>query len=310
MSPLWRRGRAFTLVELLVVITIIGILIALLLPAVQAAREASRRSQCTNHLKQIGLAMHNYAQSRTVLPYASGGCCNLRGGTWAAFLLPQLEQEAAYNRFDFRLQMTVAPNTTAAQALVPAYVCPSDPASTFPVRSDRYAAHDPNPSLALWYPVSMGPTHNDACWYCDQPKAAQTSPDTYCCCGWNFGTPLGTSASCGVFGRQTTAVRLGPDIADGTSNTLMAGETLPAECTFMVAFGDNFNVSGTNVPLNNPFNNNTGDWQRSCGYKSKHPGGANFLLCDGSVRFLNQTIDYRLYNALGTRAGGEACSLP
>jgi len=290
----------------LVVIAIIGILIALLLPAVQAAREAARRSQCTNNLKQIGLALHNYADACRVLPYGTGGCCGLSGGVWASFILPYLEQQPLYSRFDFRLQMTVAPNNTVVQTVVPGYICPSDPAGSNPIMTDRWICPT---SMALWYPASMGPTHMDACFYCDQPKNAQNDPDTYCCCGWNFGTPGGTGASCGVFARRVTALKI-DDVKDGTSNTIMVGESLPAECRFFTAFCDNFPLSGTTVPLNNPFNGNSFDWQRSCGYKSRHPGGANFLLCDASVRFFAQTIDYRLYNGLGTRDGRETCSPP
>jgi prepilin-type N-terminal cleavage/methylation domain-containing protein/prepilin-type processing-associated H-X9-DG protein len=306
MDESLRSRRAFTLVELLVVIAIIGILIALLLPAVQAAREAARRSQCTNNLKQIGLALHNYHDSRNVLPYGTGGCCNLRGGVWASFILPYMEQGPLYDQFDFTLQMTVAPNSTLVQTVIPAYICPSDPEGSTPVKTDRWICPT---AMAMWYPASMGPTHMDSCSYCDQPKAAQTDPDTYCCCGWNFGTPGGTSSSCGVFGRQVTAIKLS-HIKDGTSNTIMAGESLPGECRFFTAYCDNFPLSGTTVPLNNPYNGNSFDWQHSCGYKSRHPGGANFLLCDGSVHFFSETIDYKLYNALGTRDKGEPCSPP
>src|SRR5688572_16961948 len=111
----WKRApRAFTLVELLVVIAIIGILVALLLPAVQAAREAARRMQCGNNLKQIGLASHNYHGAHDVLPFgASGIQSNTPGGTWGAFLLPHMEQTTAYDLFDFKLPMNHANNAVA-----------------------------------------------------------------------------------------------------------------------------------------------------------------------------------------------------
>jgi len=294
----------------LVVIAIIGILIALLLPAVQAAREAARRSQCTNNLKQIGLALHNYADARRVLPYAAPGCCNLPGGTWTTFILPQLEQQAVYNSLNFGLQMTVAPNSTVAAATnLSVFVCPSDPGASQPIMSDRFATHDPNPAMALWYLGSMGPTQPDDCFYCPQPKANADSADSFCCQGWNFGTPMGKYASTGVFGRHVTEVKI-DGIKDGASNTWMVGESLPKECVFFGVFAQNFNIAGTEVPLNNPYNGNSSDWQHSCGYKSKHPGGANFCLGDASVRFVSQTIDYTLYNNLGTREGGEAVSVP
>lgn len=308
LIPVWAGLRnGFTLVELLVVIAIIGILIALLLPAVQAAREAARRSQCTNNLKQIGLALHNYVDTATVLPYGTPGCCNVRGCNWSTMILPFAEQGALFDTFDCRLQMRVAPNDAAAMRIVPFYICPSDPASAEPVR-DRFATHNPSPSLALWYPASIGPTSVDGCIYCDMPKAAQTDPDSYCCCSWNYGTPK--HDSCGVFGRHVSAVKL-EHILDGTSNTIMVGESRPIECNFHVAFGDNFPLAPTNVPINAPFvSNNAGDWRRNCGYKSYHPGGANFLMADGSCHYLAETIDYRVYNGLGTKGGCEAVSIP
>ena len=90
----------------------------------------------------------------------------------------------------------------------------------------------------------------------------------------------------------------------------MVGESLPAECNFHAAFGHNFPLSGTNVPLNNPFTGNADDWQRNCGYKSRHPNGANFLMADASMHFFPENIDYMLYNALGTRDRGETASPP
>jgi len=300
-----RRTRAFTLVELLVVIAIIGILIALLLPAVQAAREAARRSQCTNNLKQIGLALHNYHDAKEVLPYGTNyPCCYGPGETWSAAILPYMEQGALYDQFDWGLNTNVPPNATVAATVIPGYICPSDPESSQPVRNRDPYGHNPSPSMALWYPGSMGPTHMDACHYCPDP------PPSYCCCSENFGRPW--NPSCGVFGRHVSAIKLA-HIKDGTSNTIMAGESLPGECSWHSVFGHNFPLSGTTVPINNPFTAAPGspdEWQRTCGYKSRHPGGANFLLCDGSVHFFAETIDYRLYNGLGTRDGKEACSPP
>jgi len=303
MSVLFWRKRAFTLVELLVVIAIIGILIALLLPAVQAAREAARRTQCTNNLKQIGLAMHNYHDARKVLPYGTPGCCTLPGGNWASFILPYLEQTPVYNQFNFNLLKNVEPNLTVSKTVIAGYICPSDPIASQPVRA-RFS-HNPTPSLAMWYPASMGPTHNDATYYCP------AGVDSYCSCSRNFGSVA--NPSCGVFGRHVSAWNL-DHIKDGTSNTIMNAESLPGDCTFLAAFGDNFPLSGTTVPLNLPFlaswTGTADEWTRGCGFKSRHPGGANFLLCDGSGRFFSDTIDYRVYNGLGTRDGKEMVSPP
>ena len=132
-----RMKRGFTLIELLVVIAIIAVLIALLLPAVQAAREAARRAQCTNNLKQIGLAMHNYVSSMTTLPPGKLGCCF---GTWQMFMLPYLEQGALANAYNFNgnqametvidsgrtLRYSGAANVTATSSRLSALTCPSD----------------------------------------------------------------------------------------------------------------------------------------------------------------------------------------
>jgi len=295
-----RRTRAFTLVELLVVIAIIGILIALLLPAVQAAREAARRSQCTNNLKQIGLALHNYHDAKNVLPFGTNGCCSGPGAPWSGSILPYMEQGALYDQVDWGLLSTDPVNLPLFQTVIPGYVCPSDPESSRPVRNSTPYNQNPSPSMALWYPGSMGPTNQDSCHYCPDPAPS------YCCCGGSFDA---TNPGCGVFGRHVSAIKF-VHIKDGTSNTIMAGESLPGECRFHMVFAHNFPLASTNIPLNNPYNGNPDDWANSCGYKSRHPGGANFLLCDGSVHFFAETIDYRLINGLGSRDGGEACSPP
>ncbi|NQT37211.1 MAG: DUF1559 domain-containing protein [Planctomycetes bacterium] len=296
----------FTLVELLVVIAIIGILIGLLLPAVQAVRAAARRMQCSNNLKQIGTALHNYHSSQNCLPFGSSYTL-AQTGTWASFILPQLEQKALYDRFDFNLNMRNPANQEAVTTIVNSYICPADPQGEDPIMDNR-CNYNPSPSMALWYPVSMGPTAPGTC----DPWCAG-GQGSYCCQGKRYGTdaPFG---GVGMFARHFRKIRF-EDVTDGTTNTIMGGETLPAHCIHNVAFGNNFPIAGTMIPLNTMegkggTDHNTSQHWRTCGFKSLHSGGANFMLGDASVRFFSESIDYRVYNELGTRAGGEVVSLP
>jgi len=312
-----RPLHGFTLVELLVVITIIGILIALLLPAVQAAREAARRLQCSNNLKQIALALHGYHAAHDTLPYGSGSCnyqdSRSWGGTWPTMILPQLEQQGLYNQIDFNKHMKDQP-AQVVTTVISVYVCPSDAIGSC-VLDGRYAADNPSPAAGLWYTGSIGPI--SFCPLCDDPAYHQTpSPNNYCCQGSNLGTSgVGIAGEhVGMFGRFHTAVSFNM-VRDGLSNTILLGETLPRQCSLFSLFTVNFNLSPTSIPINvmesdegQPFAGV--NWDRICGFKSVHPGGANFAMADGSIHFFPETIDYRLYNNLGTRAGGEPVQAP
>ncbi len=294
------RRRAFTLVELLVVIAIIGVLVALLLPAVQQAREAARRMHCVNNMKQIGLAMHQYHDAHARFPYAVTTCCTPPGGTWVVLLLPHLEQQNLHDQFDLSLTMTDPVHTEPIQQVISTFICPTDGGPGNAVLDGRFQHNAPR-MLGLWYPVSMGPTQPDQCPFCSA---------TWCCQGNNYGTnPPGNSV--GMFGRHALPeVRFG-DVTDGLSNTFMSGETLPRHCIFNGAYATNFPVYPTTIPLNTMEEDmgESGQWFRTCGFKSLHPGGANFLMGDASVHFVSETMDYRLYNNLGTREGGEPVTL-
>ena len=313
----------FTLVELLVVIAIIGVLVGLLLPAVQAAREAARRMQCSNNLKQIGLALHNYESTFKTLPHGSPNCCVLNGFNWAVMTFPFLEMNNLYNSMDTNGNLRNTPaNIAAAQNnRYPAWICPSDPAGSIP-HMPRFARDNPSPGHGLWYTASIGPTQMDSCPFC--PAGNTPSDANYCCQGNNFGTNAGNGypagSFAGMFGRSNKAIKFGA-VTDGLSNTLMVGETLPGHCDFLGLFALNFPVTGTNIPINTMESNVAGaagarifraagsNWARVCGFKSMHTGGAQFAMGDGSVHFVSLTIDYRIYNNLGTRAGGEQAQL-
>jgi len=336
-----RRG--FTLIELLVVIAIIGVLIALLLPAVQAAREAARRAQCTNNLKQIGLALFNYESSNGSFPPGMFGqsaldvnpCTSVNGQTMFSMMLPYMELGTISNSINFMLPSwgpTISSSgasdawgayqATAFLTKVTSYLCPSD---QWPRQDFRtLAAVLANPNFRPYSPTSYA-------------GVAGTVE-----CLW-YGYWGNTSGYCeainpnGMFGKNYT-FRVA-DCQDGTSSTLFVGETSRytnepiSPFNFWnrggYAFGDDiggvriqviaYTVPSINakptgvVPgyISDPFN-----WwnfalypqsknEGSFGFRSLHPGGANFLVGDGTVHFVKQTLNPQIYQSLGTKQGGE-----
>src|SRR4029079_9354169 len=294
--------RAFTLVELLVVIAIIGILVAMLLPAVQASREAARKSQCGNNLKQIGLAVLNYEQTHKQLP--PGGVWKLEvrlGGSIYVYLLPMLEEANLYQAFNFRnnsVDDTKLPGsqTRVDATVIATLICPSDDRDVF------YSGR-----VAHSYAASRGPT---AVWWnansiCDYPRAdlARAPIDD----PRNFAGP---------FTRVGTQERL-KAITDGLSKTIFFGEVRP-NCSEHARNGwvNSNNGNGyctTLIPINYDTCNDaspdpchrSNNWTTEVGFKSTHVGGALFLFGDGRVQFIPEEIDHSTYQLLGAKNDGQ-----
>jgi prepilin-type N-terminal cleavage/methylation domain-containing protein/prepilin-type processing-associated H-X9-DG protein len=339
LSPRARRG--FTLIELLVVIAIIAILIGLLLPAVQKVREAAARSKCTNNLKQFGLGLQTYHDTYNKFPVGEFNDDNQNWG-WGVAVLPYIEQQAVYTLLDadtsyfmtfipggglnrnkvmaagvysadsYNTQGAVNANAGggAAKTVISVFICPSD---SWPNQTTTGFGKSN-------YLANMGSDLNGGNY------ANWTSP--------NGGTETGVLMQSND--NNYTWANTIASITDGTSNTVLLGEAAAnrlssnnvfgtgATNTFPVWAGGNpalagqgrqynyFRLMDANYPLNstNTTAETNGAMYLDRAFNSSHTGGANFLLCDGSVRFVANGIDAATYRAAGTRNGGEALSLP
>ena len=309
------RG-GFTLVELLVVITIIGILIALLLPAVQAAREAARRAQCSNNLKQIGLALHNYHQAVSTFPpggITEGPCCSTKSLTsWAISILPYLEQQALYDKYDMNAFNEDPPNQLVRETFLAAYACPTETGVKMLDVPESGPGGTGNVSYRRGsYRCVTGKSDGSQWWDADQNSSLPLD--------WRG--VLHQVADRNV-SRDLTTERIA-DVRDGTSNTLMVGEmateTRQRRRTFWAYSYTSYNASCA-VPQSRTLlvdyeecsqvGGLGGDNPCKRGWGSFHPGGLHFVLCDGSVRFIQTTIDINLFCSLATIAGGEVAQLP
>ncbi|QDS87287.1 putative major pilin subunit [Rosistilla ulvae] len=297
------KKSGFTLVELLVVIAIIGILVGLLLPAVQAAREAARRMSCSNNLKQLGLAMHNYHDTFKTFPNGATGAGpnaplitdqNQSGYVWIRFILPFIEQNNLAEQWEPHRQYAHGANTAVIRTEIPAYLCPSDtPTKTW------------NSTPNYNYAVNLGNT-----------DTGRTSP--FNAVQFNGAPFESTSGSNG----KTYSMR---DILDGTSSTVLVGEILQGQVgqdlrgltwyvpfvgmttyagpntTIPDALNSSFCQNATNAPLGLPcVGNSATDGNPSrFSARSRHPGGVQVTLCDASVRFVAETIDIATWRNLG-----------
>lgn len=296
---------AFTLVELLVVIAIIGVLVAMLLPAVQAAREAARRMQCGNNLKQIGIAVHGYHNALKQLPPGSFWTYDPghfpppqtidRKGTILVHLLPYIEQQALFNSFNFKIKnvdetLITGSTKKVVETVIPAYTCPSDYDTIWGSR----ACHS--------YAASRGPTttpNNGAC---------------NCSHSWNaYATATGDDPK---FAGPFTRIHFNntfTEIRDGLTKTIFFGEVRP-RCSIHAQQGWATSNNGNGYASTlYPINIDTCDdanpdpcrrpcnWNLEAGFKSAHPGGAHFLMGDGSVHFVAESIDHQTYQYLGQK---------
>lgn len=332
--PSTAERSGFTLVELLVVIAIIGVLVALLLPAVQQAREAARRMSCSNNLKQLALACHNYHDTFGQFPlsYANGGWDEANKGTsWMREALPFIEQNSLYEQINssygvstdpensspWYTNSTVGSNGWACQQVVEAYLCPSDGQHDSGRRAQRHN--------------TTGDAFNNA-------KVGITNYKGVCGANWQWGTWIVTSGphavtqfgvtgngldyGNGVFCRaagNTPCKNKMANIKDGTSNTYMIGEAIPAYCTHTWWYWFNGTTATCAIPPNAPAQRSdcqsgnrqadllcaASNWENNYSFMSEHPGGLQFAYCDGSVSFVSETIDLDTYRSTSTMASGE-----
>jgi prepilin-type N-terminal cleavage/methylation domain-containing protein len=307
--------RAFTLVELLVVIAIIGILVALLLPAVQAAREAARRAACVNNLRQLGIALHNYHDTKKTFPPATrwrtvSGSSLLGGWSYMYFILPFVEESAISDQYKLELGTYTVEATKAVPALS-LTLCPSFATDTlqFP------AGTSGGVSNGNAYAAVMGPRLSQSCPNSTKPypvAGCPAPPPDHCWGGGYANTGI-------LYGGSSTRMK---DVTDGTSKTLMLGE-LAWDCG-VVAWvpwtrGNSDGVGGIYSGKNVLYSVNFGKYQLVPGgiatfndvsFGSVHPGGCHFAVGDSSVQFIRDDVDLTLYRALASRAGNDAAQLP
>ncbi len=333
-----RNRSGFTLVELLVVIAIIGVLVGLLLPAVQSAREAARRSQCLNNLKQIGVALTNYESAHQHYPFgAHDADCELvdrriiRGKpmTWRILILPYLEQQAIFDDLSVLIDQSEGTScypkrpfdrSPLWQYELPAYICPSEAA---PYVKDGFSAWGsewagPREAAISSYfgsagPVATGPNDYPMSQVCGLCSAGR-QPDALCPCffgnrpganrGFYHGHSEGGPGMLDMWPNEYST----QDVPDGTSNVFFVGETHWAEsrngpgCAEQMQWMSSWSVASTVWGIN--ADTAGGEWWGGCNFRSRHPGGAQFLRVDGSVDFLQDAVDLNLLANLATRNDG------
>jgi prepilin-type N-terminal cleavage/methylation domain-containing protein/prepilin-type processing-associated H-X9-DG protein len=302
----------FTLIELLVAVAIIALLAALILPAVQTVRESARRTQCKNNIKQLVLAMQTYESAQQVYPLSYGKgpfTGDNTGASWMQMILPGIEQGNLCANLRFGRPLSDPQNTAVAQTVVPAFLCPSDDSNGLM----GFRANVPGIWAVNNYKACAGSNWN---WGPFSPLVSTA--------GRNANTPDGLDHGNGIIWRGYTGVGggliAGPggpppatraaQIRDGSSHTFAVGEAVPEWCRHTWWYWFNATTATCAIPLNyrrlpDLQVTGEGDWPENYSFLSRHSGGGQFGMADGSVRFVSDSIDFKVYRALGTISGGE-----
>lgn len=319
LTMLRSRQNGFTLIELLVVIAIIAVLIALLLPAVQQAREAARRTQCKNNIKQLGLSLHNYHDTAQQFPPGSmvinAGLFATNRGSILAMLLPFFDQAPLYNSINFSaadLDTVALPNgQLVCKTVLPALLCPSDATNgngTLSGAGQNITPQTDSRAVSN-YAYSEG-AQNVACataWNAVNSNGSQSNGDS-----------LDPSVISGPFSHMAWGAKF-RDLTDGSSNTILMGETRPKCSTHQQNgwFHSNALWCGTGAGINPSTctgepgaggacgQPGSGSWGTAQAFKSLHVGGCHILLGDGSTRFISQNIDINTLQKLGDRRDNQ-----
>jgi prepilin-type N-terminal cleavage/methylation domain-containing protein/prepilin-type processing-associated H-X9-DG protein len=311
--PPVRSRSAFTLIELLVVMAIIAVLIGLLLPAVQRVREAANRTQCQNNLKQLGLAVHNYHDAYQAFPINTGYTTDTTrpNWSWLARVLPYVEQGNVASLGNIPASAMNDPGAREAMALpIKTFLCPSDPDAARGPRTDEINIG----------PVPVGLTNyqgvSGANWGTNGNLVPGSAGSPFACdARWRNASAAGSYDGLddgdGIFYRTDYARRKTlSSIGDGTSNTFMAGEALPSKnrhCDWPYHNHANATCAiAPNARRADGSEYDPSDWPDVYSFRSRHPGGLHFVFADGSMHFIQDSIDLTVYRALATINGGEA----
>ena len=325
-----RQRTAFTLIELLVVIAIIAVLIALLLPAVQAAREAARRVQCVNNLKQMGISLHNYHDVNGAFPmdryngpafgeYVYGLDCY----SVHCRLLPYMEQTPLFSTFNFNIDQRDPANSTGVATVLQSYICPSDMGGNPPVGWARTSYHvNEGPQLCwLWGPSDLYGANTNM----PAPNGAFFTNYAYPISAFTDGlsnTAMMSERLIGDFSNAVVTIRsdlFAPGTAPATILDAMTQcrSIDPTNLTYQGlstsgapwAWVNNCETTYQHITTPNTMSCMfPANWRIMHGSSSQHPGGVNVLLGDGSVRFVKDSISVTAWQALGSRNGGEVVS--